>query len=265
MGEKTPSPTHKNPVNPQPQFKASLQEEQETKIGEENPADLPTRGLTASQLTESKLWIEGPEFLKSDESCWPEKLPNNNADASSIDVERRKEQTHHTGSHVTVETELLDPRGKNNGKILQFAPFSSAVDAGFWSSLQRKKLEEYHLDESARELRGYYVINDLDGLPSRFNLDYDALDGNAQTSKNCFSCKGELHNTNTIENFKAFDKQKLLESVGKKDLKKYQFYYWFGFPALCPENNIVLKGPAKPLTDVLTQNQVTPLISSFIP
>jgi hypothetical protein len=60
-------------------------------LGEENPADLPTRGLTASQLTESKLWIEGPEFLKSDESCWPEKLPNNNADASSIDVERRKD------------------------------------------------------------------------------------------------------------------------------------------------------------------------------
>ena len=68
--------------------------------GEENPADLPTRGLTASQLTESKLWIEGPEFLKSDESCWPEKLPNNNADASSIDVERGKEQTHNTGNLV---------------------------------------------------------------------------------------------------------------------------------------------------------------------
>ena len=78
--------------------------------GVENPADLPTRGLTASQITESKLWIEGPEFLKSDESCWPEKLPNNNADGSSIDVERRKEQTHNTGSHVTVEKpELLDP------------------------------------------------------------------------------------------------------------------------------------------------------------
>lgn len=35
-------------------------------------------------------------------------------------------------------------------------------------------------------------------------------------SKNCFRCTGELYNTNTIENFKAFDKQKLLESVGKK-------------------------------------------------
>ena len=111
---------------------------------------------------------------------------------------------------------MADKQRKSNDEILLFAPFSSAVDAGFWSSLQRKKLEEYHLDESARGLRGYYVINDLDGLPSRINLDYDALDSNAQTYKNCFNCKGELHNTNTIENFKEFDKQKLLDSVGKK-------------------------------------------------
>ena len=42
--------------------------------GEFNPADLPTRGIPASELTKSKLWIEGPDFLKTDESTWPEKL-----------------------------------------------------------------------------------------------------------------------------------------------------------------------------------------------
>ncbi|XP_028401486.1 ubiquitin-like modifier-activating enzyme ATG7 [Dendronephthya gigantea] len=184
---------------------------------------------------------------------------------------------------------MVDQEGKQYEKILQFAPFSSAVDAGFWSSLQRKKLEDYHLDESAKILRGNYVINDLDGLPSRFNIDFDALDGNSQISKNCFNCKGELHNTNTIESFKALDKQKLLESIGKKiwenivskkvaeeptllnqfilltfaDLKKYQFYYWFGFPALCPGRSIVMKGPARPIADVFTQNQVSSLQESY--
>jgi ubiquitin-like modifier-activating enzyme ATG7 len=58
---------------------------------------------------------------------------------------------------------MTEKQSKNDEEILQFAPFSSAVDAGFWSSLQRKKLEEYHLDESARGLRGYYVI-------SKFNI-----------------------------------------------------------------------------------------------
>ena len=43
--------------------------------GELNPADLPTRGIPASELAKSKLWIEGPDFLKTDESTWPEKLP----------------------------------------------------------------------------------------------------------------------------------------------------------------------------------------------
>ena len=53
---------------------------------------------------------------------------------------------------------MVDQEGKGYGKVLQFAPFSSAVGAGFWGKLQRKKLEEYHLDESAKVIQGYYVI-----------------------------------------------------------------------------------------------------------
>ena len=45
--------------------------------GEINPADIPTRGLSATQLSQSKVWMEGPEILKEDESTWPEKLPKN--------------------------------------------------------------------------------------------------------------------------------------------------------------------------------------------
>jgi len=33
-----------------------------------NPADLPTRGLSAVTLAESEVWMEGPAFLKDDES-----------------------------------------------------------------------------------------------------------------------------------------------------------------------------------------------------
>ena len=56
---------------------------------------------------------------------------------------------------------MVDREESKCERILQFAPFSSAVDAGFWSNLQRKKLEDYHLDESAKDLQGYYVISKL--------------------------------------------------------------------------------------------------------
>ncbi len=39
---------------------------------------------------------------------------------------------------------------------LQFAPFSSALEAGFWHQLTQKKLNDYRLDESSKCIKGYY-------------------------------------------------------------------------------------------------------------
>lgn len=39
---------------------------------------------------------------------------------------------------------------------LQFAPFSSALEAGFWHELTQKKLNDYRLDESPKCIKGYY-------------------------------------------------------------------------------------------------------------
>lgn len=43
---------------------------------DENPADLPTRGTTASQLSASKLWWNGPHWLTGSESVWPKHQKN---------------------------------------------------------------------------------------------------------------------------------------------------------------------------------------------
>ena len=66
--------------------------------GESNPADLPTRGLSlsASQLSQCQTWTEGPEFLKEDESTWPEKLPGERTDKNE-ERERRTRSTFATG------------------------------------------------------------------------------------------------------------------------------------------------------------------------
>ena len=47
------------------------------------------------------------------------------------------------------------------GSLLQFVPFSSAIDVGFWHKLTQKKLEEFKLDESARTIRGSYCNSRL--------------------------------------------------------------------------------------------------------
>ena len=49
---------------------------------------------------------------------------------------------------------------------LQFAPFSSALDVGFWHELTQKKLNEYRLDEAPKNIKGYYYNGRRWGTPS---------------------------------------------------------------------------------------------------
>ena len=39
--------------------------------GDKNPADLPSRGITAKELEENSLWWGGPQFLRNPENHWP--------------------------------------------------------------------------------------------------------------------------------------------------------------------------------------------------
>ncbi len=41
-------------------------------------------------------------------------------------------------------------------KQLQFAPFSSALDAGFWHKLSQLKLDVYGLDDEPKPVHGFY-------------------------------------------------------------------------------------------------------------
>ncbi|XP_048589393.1 ubiquitin-like modifier-activating enzyme ATG7 [Nematostella vectensis] len=172
--------------------------------------------------------------------------------------------------------------------ILQFAPFSSAVDAIFWHKLKEKKLDEYYLNDEPKPLQGYYVNCDLPGLPCRMSIDYCAFDKNAVPLR-AFKTHGQLVNTNTIDAFRSLDKKILMDSVGEKmwenikskkaledpsllgqfilltfaNLKKYHFYYWFAFPAICVDGKSHLKSPPLPLVEVFTQSQISDLQSSY--
>lgn len=41
-------------------------------------------------------------------------------------------------------------------EILQFVPFVSRLETGFWHELGRRKLEKYMLSEAQQDIRGCY-------------------------------------------------------------------------------------------------------------
>jgi hypothetical protein len=52
-----------------------------------NPADMPSRGISAADLRDSKVWFEGPEFLLKDQSHWPEQKLFNDSEKEFVEVE----------------------------------------------------------------------------------------------------------------------------------------------------------------------------------
>ncbi|XP_061744113.1 ubiquitin-like modifier-activating enzyme ATG7 [Nerophis ophidion] len=172
---------------------------------------------------------------------------------------------------------------------LQFAPFSSALEAGFWHQLTQKKLNDYRLDESPKCIKGYYCNGDPVGLPTRLTLEFSAFEVDGSTPAHCCAAVGKLYNTNTLDAFKGTDKKALLENESKElwnailsgealrdpavlcrfilltfaDLKKYHFYYWFCFPALCFPEGIKIIKPPTVLEKVFSAKQIAALQEAY--
>lgn len=165
--------------------------------------------------------------------------------------------------------------------ILQFVPFSSAVDAGFWHHFTQLKLDVLQLSEQAVPVAGSYTNTDSPGLPPRLHVEYNALERNRVPSKWSWHATGSLINTNTIEEFRNRSKQDLLKTSATSlweaitsgqaledpsllasfllftfaDLKKYHFYYWFAFPAFTYPKAIYRK-PPQTLPDALPRKRL---------
>ncbi|XP_008791400.1 ubiquitin-like modifier-activating enzyme atg7 [Phoenix dactylifera] len=160
------------------------------------------------------------------------------------------------------------PSSERAGKILQFAPFQSLVEDGFWRRLSSLKLDTLGIDQSPIPIIGFYapcshaqVSNHMTLLaeslphdPTMWSSPSEMTRGN----RNRCPVPGILYNTNTLESFHALDRESLLKMEAKKiledicsgkveedsallsrflvisfaDLKKWSFRYWFAFPAL---------------------------------
>nr|APT43518.1 autophagy protein ATG7 [Nicotiana benthamiana] len=154
------------------------------------------------------------------------------------------------------------------GTILQFAPFQSSVDEGFWHKLSSLKLNKLRLDDSPISITGYYAPCSHPQVSNHLTLLAESLPDESseesssrlasQGNRNRCPVPGILLNTNTLESFYALDKQSLLKAEANKiwddiysgkveedssvllrflvisfaDLKKWSFHYWFAFPGL---------------------------------
>lgn len=133
-----------------------------------------------------------------------------------------------------------------------FVPFASFIDAAFWNEVNKKKLNEWKLDDSPKPLKGLYSINDAVGVEARLTFGHESFDSTTP------GYDGELHVMNTLEQFKKMDKPSFLKQQGLKvyqaitdqswlenpkllthfafvlfaDLKKYQYFYWCCTPAI---------------------------------
>uniref|UniRef100_A0A671KFN7 Ubiquitin-like modifier-activating enzyme ATG7 n=1 Tax=Sinocyclocheilus anshuiensis TaxID=1608454 RepID=A0A671KFN7_9TELE len=173
---------------------------------------------------------------------------------------------------------------------LQFAPFCSALEAGFWHQLTQKKLNDFRLDESPKIIKGYYYNGDPVGLPTRLTLEFSAFDVYVfSTPARCSAASGTLYNTNTLEAFKTTDKRALLDKAANEiwsaiqsgaaledssilnkfilltfaDLKKYHFYYWFCFPALCFLEGVRLEQEPVSLERSFSAKQILSLQTAY--
>ncbi|CDK27559.1 unnamed protein product [Kuraishia capsulata CBS 1993] len=147
---------------------------------------------------------------------------------------------------------------------LEFVTPKSFVDSSFFQKLGSLKLDSYKLDNSAKDIYGYYNFRSIvnNSVPSiALNdlcfEDSNELENSLPAGYNLI-VKGSLFNVNTIEEFKKIDKATFLREAGSRmydkirsgeafknpqalmefnlltfaDLKKFKFYYWFAFPKL---------------------------------
>ncbi|XP_017770046.1 PREDICTED: ubiquitin-like modifier-activating enzyme ATG7 [Nicrophorus vespilloides] len=148
-------------------------------------------------------------------------------------------------------------------QLLQFVPFSSCINHSFWNKYTEIKLDVDKLEEKGRSIWGYYSYIESQLSPF-IEVDSTSFNIKGADLKGQLAVAGKLFNKNTIENFKDCDKMGLIKASGDEiweniingkclkspgllnsfvvlsfaDLKKYNYYYWFGFPA---PSNVNLK------------------------
>uniref|UniRef100_A0A672Q9P8 Autophagy related 7 n=1 Tax=Sinocyclocheilus grahami TaxID=75366 RepID=A0A672Q9P8_SINGR len=143
---------------------------------------------------------------------------------------------------------------------LQFAPFCSALEAGFWHQLTQKKLNDFRLDESPKNIKGYYY----NGEHGECNHERDAA--LLRCSFKILQKKRTINIWSVIQSGAALEDSSILNKfilLTFADLKKYHFYYWFCFPALCFLEGVQLEQEPVSLERSFSAKQISSLQTAY--
>jgi ubiquitin-like modifier-activating enzyme ATG7 len=145
-------------------------------------------------------------------------------------------------------------------EIIKYQTWSSAVDISFWHEFGKRKLDEYKLSEAGVPLTASYTasLRSSKQTLSLLNLDLTSFQSAERESSIELRAGGTAYNCNTMEDFKCRDKAELMRVEAARlyslmcsgealrtpslllsffvlsfmDLKKYNYFFMFGFPAL---------------------------------
>ena len=172
---------------------------------------------------------------------------------------------------------------------LKFQPLTSAIDVTFLHELGRRKLHEFGLSDAPVEIRGSFARAERRDVASPLCLGAEAFDADASgVPPSLCVAPGTLRNANTLEDFKEWDKAKLLEEAARRvwediesgralaeperllrfllltfaDLKSHKYYYWFAFPAFAV-NPPPLAAPPVALADAVGAAQLDALRDGY--
>ncbi|KAF8375908.1 atg-7 [Pristionchus pacificus] len=141
---------------------------------------------------------------------------------------------------------------------MQFVPICTFVDASFWSEVNRRKLNEWKLEESSKPVGASISIYDSIGTDSRLSLSNESFLGTA-------AVKGQFLLLNTVESFTKLDRKELMNAEAEgiwesivsgrwmdhpaslntfiftlfADLKKFRYHYWNCMPVLLTDLSLI--------------------------
>ncbi|VDK45522.1 unnamed protein product [Anisakis simplex] len=101
---------------------------------------------------------------------------------------------------------------------ISFMPLSTFIDPSFWNELNRKKLNEWKLDETPQPIFASYCNFDQPSSTSRLSLSFDAFSDEDSLSRSIGInyVKGRVHLLNTDVAFKKLDRRAVLLQCGDK-------------------------------------------------